>query len=422
MLPFAMDTIQLYQRLGLALAIGLLIGIERGWQEREGLPGSRAAGIRTHALIGLLGGVWGLIEKLTSSGMLGFAVLAFGITFAFFEWRENKIAKSASATGLVAALLNFALGAYAVLGDMAAAAAAAVAATVILAERNALHGFLEKLKWTELRSALLLLVMTVVLLPLLPDRTIDPWQAINPFQIWTMIILTAAVSYGGYAAVRLLGGRKGLLLAGAAGGLTTSTTVTFTFARIAKQHPSARLELLAGIAAAWAVSLLRMTAIALVFAPALALDLGRPMAFAVVIVTGAAALFYRRSASEGVESGLTLEDPFEIAVVLRFGILLVVIMVAAKLLAQTTGETGLLSLAAFSGLADVDPITLSVARLSGTSISTGVAAAAILTAAGANMVAKCVVAVLFGGFRFALPLFAVAAFAGLGAAATLLWT
>src|SRR5262249_41882723 len=212
--------------------------------------GSRAAGIRTFALIGLLGGVWGLLARAGGNVvLLGFGALGFAGWFGFFEWREAQSQGSFSATGLVAGLLAFALGAYAILGDKAAAGSAAVAATVILAERQALHGFLERLKWVELRAALILLVMTFVLLPVLPDRAIDPWGAINPYQLWLLTVLTAAISYAGYIAVKLAGARKGLLYAGATGGLVSSTTVTWTFARLAGQYPKGQSEFAAGIVA-----------------------------------------------------------------------------------------------------------------------------------------------------------------------------
>src|SRR5690242_12371341 len=128
-----MTTLDLFQRLALALAIGLLFGVERGWQERERKPGSRAAGIRTFALIGLLGGVWGLLVPLAGAVTLGFAAMGFAIGFTFFEWRETRASGGFSATGLVAGLLAFALGAYAALGNPIAAGSAAVAATFILA-------------------------------------------------------------------------------------------------------------------------------------------------------------------------------------------------------------------------------------------------------------------------------------------------
>ncbi len=415
-----MTTQELFQRLALALAIGLLIGVERGWQEREGKPGSRAAGIRTYALIGLLGGIWGLIAKSVGASVLGFAALAFAATFGFFEWRETTAAGSVSATGLVAGLLAFALGAYAVMGDMLAAGSVAVAATAILAERRLLHGFLEKLKWVELRAALMLLVMTVVLLPVLPDRTIDPWGAINPYQLWLLTILTAAISYGGYVAVRIAGGRKGLLYGGATGGLVSSTTVTWTFARLAKQQPLAQKELSAGITASWAMSLLRMSLLATILAPALAFHLAAPVAGAIAVTSLATAYFYRGSVMAGEESPLTLEDPFDLRAILRFCAMLAVVLLAAKLLSSAFGPGGVISLAAISGFADVDPITLSMAKLSRDSGVVGYAALAILTAAGTNLVAKCALAVFFGGLRFALPLIATAAVAALTAGAILI--
>ncbi len=284
------------QRVGLALAIGLLIGIERGWQQREIRDGARAAGVHTYTLIGLLGGIWGLLSTSVGPSVLGFAVVAFALPFAYFEWQQMQLEKSVSATGLIGGLLTFALGAYAVRGSMAIAAAASVGATVILAERRILHDFLQRLKWIELRAALQLLIMTVVLLPALPDRTIDPWNALNPHQIWLMTVLIAGVSYAGYISIKLAGERKGLLYAGALGGLITSTTVTWTFARLAKRDPTAQSEVMAAILAAWIVSLLRMTAIAVVIAPALAAPLIPPIGLATLVLLVPGLISYRASA------------------------------------------------------------------------------------------------------------------------------
>jgi len=184
------------QRAGLAAAIGLLMGIERGWQERQERSGWRVAGIRTYALIGILGGVCGFLARSSPLAM-GFYFFAFAIPFAVLDWRRIHRAHNFSATNLVAGLLTFALGAYATTGNMLVAGACAVVSAAVLAERRVLHGFLRRLRWVELRGALVLLVMTVVLLPVLPDRTIDPWNALNPHQIWLMTLMVGGICYLG---------------------------------------------------------------------------------------------------------------------------------------------------------------------------------------------------------------------------------
>src|SRR5512135_1835287 len=317
-----MDSYALLERLLLALAIGLLIGVERGWQDRAVKDGSRAAGVRTYALIGLLGGLSALLSAFAGNFFLGSALLAFAASLALFEWREAQVSKSASATGLIAGLLAFVLGAYAVLGDMVVAGASGIAATVILAERQVLHAFVANLKWTELRSALLLLVMSFVLLPLVPDRPVDPWGALNPRQLWLMVVVIAALSYVGYICVRLAGERAGLIYAAAAGGMVSSTTVTWTYARLSHSQPQSSMPLVAGVTTAWAVSLLRMSLIAIFLAPALAWPLLSILTLPILFLVGVDALMYRRSASTSEKSPLDLRDPFELGEVLKFGALL----------------------------------------------------------------------------------------------------
>jgi len=407
-----MSELEILQRAGLATAIGLLIGIERGWQARQARDGARVAGIRTFTLIGGLGGICGLLPGTVT---LGLCLAGFAIPFGAFEWRRAKEADNYSATGFIAGLLTFVLGAYAARGSMAVAAAGGVIVAAILAERRAMHRFLRHVKWTELRAALVLLTMTVVLLPALPDRTVDPWNALNPHQIWLMTVLVGAVSYAGYIAVRLFGGRRGLLFAAIMGGIATSTTVTWTFARLVKRNPAALAEVMAAILAAWIVSLLRMTAIAVVIAPSLLIPLAAPIGAASILLLMPAALAYRAAGKAGAQ-GLTLHDPFELPLMLRFTALLAAIMLLAKLF--SSGQPGLFALGGVSGLLDVDPITLSMARMAGTGVTPGIAVSTILIAAAANGLAKSVLAVVFGGWRLGLSLSALALLAfGAGAAA-----
>lgn len=383
------------QRAALATAIGLLVGIERGWQEREARDGSRVAGIRTHTLIAILGGICGFLSR-TSPLAISLCFLAFALPFGVLEWRRIRSSNSFSATNLVAGLLTFVLGAYATAGSMTVAAASAVVMTAVLAERRILHGFLRHLRWVELRGALILLVMTVVLLPVLPDRTVDPWNALNPHEIWLMTVLVGVVCYAGYAAVRLTGPNRGLLFGGLAGGLATSTTVTWTFARMAKRDPSLRAAVLAAILAAWVVSLLRMTGIAVAVAPSLLQPLAAPIGAAVAFLLMAALAAYYFAGRSPAHS-LTLQDPLELSLMLRFCGLLAVIMLLSKL--ATAQQGGTLALGGLSGLLDVDPITLAMARLAGNGTSLQLAAETILIAGAANGLSKAVLGQIFGGWR-----------------------
>jgi len=393
-----MNDVELLQRVSLAASIGLLIGIERGWQARQVRDGGRVAGIRTFTLIAAIGGICAL---LPGDATLGFGLAGFAVPFGLFEWRRAGLANSRSATDFIAGLLTFILGAYAVRGSMAVAGATGVLTAAILAERKVLHAFLLRLKWTELRAALVLLVMTAVLLPALPDRTVDPWNALNPHQIWLMTILVGAVCYAGYIAVRVAGERRGLLFAAIMGGIASSTTVTWTFARLVRRDAAAFAPVMAAILAAWIVSLLRMTSLAVALAPQLLAPLARPMAAASLMLLVPAALAYRAAAKGGAKD-LALQDPFDLPLLLRFTALFAAILLAAKLFGNKPSDFFLL--ASVSGLLDVDPITLSMAKMSGTGVAQSVAILTILIAAAANALAKSVLATAFGGPRLGLCL------------------
>jgi uncharacterized membrane protein (DUF4010 family) len=401
----AMDELEILRRLALAAAVGLLFGIQRGWQLRDEKAGKRVAGIRTFTLIGLTGGVCGLLAQASDGLLLALGFFGFAIAFALMELRQMQQTGSLSATNLVAELLTFALGAYAILGSMIATGATAVLAALILAERQILHGFLRRVTWPELRAALLLLVMTVVLLPVLPDRTIDPLDSVNPYEVWLMTVMIAAVSFAGYVAMRLSRSGKGLLYAGLMGGLVTSTTVTWTFAGLARRHDSLTAEAAAAILGAWLVSLLRMCAIAIAVAGALAPALLPPIgAAAAALLLPMGWCLLRGGHSR--RRALPLRNPFDLLEVLKLGALLAIILLASQAALNWFGEAGLSVLGAASGLLDVDPITLSMARMvrDGTAASYG--ASVIALAALANGVAKTALGFTVGGWRIGVILLA----------------
>jgi uncharacterized membrane protein (DUF4010 family) len=395
---------ELLTRLGLALAIGLLIGVERGWRERDQAEGERAAGLRTFALIGISGGVWAALVPALGPLPFAAAFLALAAGVTLFRWRESERLGIFGATTLVAAFLTFALGALAVSGDMAVAAAAAVATAALLAAKRWLHQWIEALTWEELRATLILLVMSFVALPMLPDRGFGPYGAINPHSLWLMTIALAGVSFIGYVSVKIVGTRYGALVAGIAGGLVSSTAATVDFARRARSDPPAARVELAGALAASSVMFLRMLVVVALFGPHLLALLVVPLGGAALILLGVSLALGTVWAGQGTEGGRSKQfhNPFELATVLRFAAVLAVIMVASKWLVALFGGRGAVGVAAVAGLADVDAITLSVTQMQGASITGFEAAAAILVAAVANSVTKTGIAFYAGTWRFGL--------------------
>lgn len=417
-------------RLSVALAIGLLIGLERGWQSREAAEGERAAGVRTHALAGLLGGVWGLIcAPYGGLGALALA-LAFSTTVAvvaFFRLREIAHEHSYGATTVFAAMLAFMLGALAALDHTLPAIAAGVAATGLLAAKNALHVWLRKLSWQELRSGLVLLVMTFILLPVLPDRTIDPWGAVNPFVLWLMTVLIALISFVGYIAVRLVGYARGVAAAGLAGGLASSTATTAALARLAALHPE-RVDTLAGGATlANAVMSVRVLVILFVANPGLAMQLAAPLLAIGLVYAIAGAFLSRRAADDGGAPFTTgadagLENPLDLPSVLKFGALLACVMTLSRIAARLSGEAGVYAVALFSGLADVDAIALTMAHSGESGINLSAAIAAILIAIASNTITKAVMGAWIGGGAMGWRLAAASLLAIAAGGATRWWT
>jgi uncharacterized membrane protein (DUF4010 family) len=396
------DLIDLATRLGLALALGFVVGLERGWKERDEGEGHRTAGIRTFSLIGLLGGIFGMLSLGGDRILIAAGFVLTGAVLAVFMWREGERQGDYSATTLIAALLTFMLGALAVLGDMAIAAGAGVATVGLLAYKRQLHGFLARVTWAELRSGLLLAAMTFIALPLLPNRALDPWGALNPHELWLITILIAAVSFLGYVAVKLVGPSRGLVLAAAVGGLVSSTVVTLTLAKLARDN-AARVPLLTGsILASGGVMLLRVLVLAGVINLSLALALTVPLLAAALFQGLAAVLLIGRDGKGGAKpEGLVHKNPFLLSEVLRFGAILAAVMLAAGIAQSIYGNSGLMAVAAISGLADVDAVTLSVAGM-GPASRAGVAA--ILIAIGVNNIAKSTYAWYAGGSRLGLML------------------
>ncbi len=398
-----MEQIELFERLGVALAAGLLVGLERGWRARAGADRERAAGLRTFGLAGLLGGICGALSVITHPVVLAAGLIAFTAAVGSFIFLQARAERNFSATGLVAAILTFALGAYAVVGEPAVAIAAAVAMTILLALRDQLHGIIRNVTWLELRAVLTLLAMTFLLLPVLPDRTIDPWNAINPSEIWLLAILIAGVSFVGYVLVRMTGDWVGIGLASVTGGLTSSTATTIALARMHRTSGSSTMLLAGGVVLAGATMMFRVLVIVFFVGPGLA---GR-LAPAIVIagltcaVAGALMMFRREKAEPaGRQPDFGLKNPFELGTALKLAALIAVVGLIASIVSGRLGDSGVFAVAALSGLADVDAVTLSLARMPGETIATDAVGLAILVAITTNTLSKTVMASWLGGKAF----------------------
>lgn len=400
--------------LGVALAIGLLVGLERGWRGRDLEEHGRAAGFRTYGLAGLLGGIGGSLATVAGGVILAATLLAFAAAFTLFHWREAERYQTVSVTGVIAGLATFGLGALAVIGPVELAIAGGVAMTVLLSLRETLHGWVARLTWEELRAVLTLLVMTFLLLPILPDRPIDPWQALVPREIWLYAILMAALSFAGYVAVRLMDPRLGIIVTAAAGGLASSTATTLTFSRLAAgaRLPRAAISVLAaGVLVSSSVMLARVGVVTFLLNPAIFATILIPlMAGIVTMLAGAAALVFLRAGrpADDPDIGMTIENPLAIGTSLRLTAFIAAVTLAARIVKDTFGQGGLYSVAAVSGLADVDAITISLSRLQ---TDTRIAATGILIAVAVNTASKAAMTLVIGGLPIGLRVGTVSALA-----------
>ncbi len=416
-----MPDLDLFSRLAVSLAIGLMVGIERGWKAREVEDHGRAAGLRTFGLSGLMGGICGVLSSQLGAQIVGIAFLAFSGAFGTFTWLEAKTKGNLSVTTLIAGMLTFLLGAMATIGEVTVAIAAAVSMTVLLALRTQLHSWLSRVTWDEIRAGLILMVMSFLLLPILPNRAIDPWGAVNLHEVWLLTIMMALISFTGYVAVRMFGDLLGIIVTAAAGGLASSTATTLTFARLGRDQPGAVNLLVGGILISGAVMALRVGVIASALNPNLLGPLAVALGTATATLGAIAMLFvFGMGARPGdhAKPKLTIANPLVVGTSIKLSAFIIVVMLAAELVQQVWGNTGVLAVAALSGIADVDAITLSMARMDTTE---QLATEAILMAVAVNTASKASMAAWVGGKAVGLRVGLASAIAIAAAASAYVW-
>ncbi|MCM2561683.1 MgtC/SapB family protein [Lutimaribacter sp. EGI FJ00015] len=393
-----MPEFEIFLRLGLALAIGLLLGLERGWHGRTEDEGDRIAGIRTFALTGMLGGVSGWLADLIAPSFPAFALLALGGLLALSYWLRLREDDDLGLTTEIALMLTFALGAASVIGEMAPVAAVAVVAAILLSMKPTLHHWVGQIERFELESLFKLALISVVILPLLPDQGYGPGEVLNPYELWWAVVIVAALSFVGYLAIRIAGARFGILATGLFGGLASSTSTTLALARLVRGDGSLSQIAAAGIVIAGSVTFLRIVALVAVFEPALVAPLVWPMV--TMAATGLAGAGLTQVFAGG-ERALHDEipeigNPLALKTALGFGAVLAVVLIAVHYLREWLGSEGVFAAAAFSGITDVDALTISVSRLIDQDLPLVDGAVAIFIAASVNTIVKAGIS-LFAG-------------------------
>lgn len=395
------DPLVLLQSLGVALGIGLLIGLERGWHERSAEDGRRVAGVRTFGLIGLTGGLMGGLAAHFGSWVLVAGLLGLSAILVASYWAASLRDNAVGITTEIASLLTFILGVTAVAGYTYTAVVSAVVITILLGMKAILHRGLLKLSEEELFATFKLLLIALVILPVLPNGDFGPWGALNPFVIGWMILLLAGLSFIGYFAIRILGSQRGLILTSVFGGIVSSTALTLVFSRLARSGSGVTAVLAIGIVIASVTLLPRVVIEVGIVNPALASELIPVLGGMLLVGFGGAMLWWRygiRLQNKDMDVEPVLKNPLELTAALRFGLLLVSIMVFARAIQHVAGDAGIYALAAISGLADVDALSLSLAKMAADAqVASSVATEAIVLAILVNTMVKAALAYVIGG-------------------------
>ena len=392
---------------GTALGIGLLIGMER-----ERRPDA-AAGLRTFALVAMLGCLFALLGEKTGGPWLlvaGLLVISGSMIASNFSAQQEE--QYRGFTSEAAIIVTYGLGAAVWFGYSTLAVMLAITTTVLLYFKAELRQFSERTTPKDINSILQFAVLSLVILPILPSEDFGPYNAINPRQVWYMVVLISGLALSGYLALRIVGARHGAALLGIFGGLASSTATTMMFSRHARDHAdlthmSAIVILIANV-----MVMIRLWLVASVVAPTLATQIA--IVFTCGIVPGVAMSLYRwKVLSDAGDLPMPeVKNPTEMRTAVSFGLLYAVVLLASAWLQDIAGSSGLYIVALVSGLTDADASVLSTLRMFNLDkVVSGDAVIAVTLALLANLIFKIGLVVSIGGgklARHALPgLFAI---------------
>ena len=387
---------QNWYRIAIALGIGLLIGIERERRKGEG-PQRAVAGMRTFAVVSLLGAV----SVILGNEVL-LAVVAAGVTLLVAIGYRRTFRGDPGLTTEIALLLTLLLGALA-MSEPPLAAGLAAGVVVLLAARSRMHHFAKRiLTEREFNDALVLAAATLVVLPLIPDRYIGPYAAINPRITWTIVVLMLAIGAAGHVALRVFGPRYGLAAAGLASGFVSSAATVSSMGERAQQNPALLRAAVAGAVLSNVSTILQMAAVLAVTSLATLRALALPLLLAGAAAITYGALFTYRAARDPADYSEDRGRAFSFRTALLFALSVSAIMFAAAAIVAWMGTPGLALAAAVTGFADAHATAVSAASLAGSqTISAAQATIPILLGLTSNTITKIVVAIVNGGGRYA---------------------
>jgi uncharacterized membrane protein (DUF4010 family) len=391
-------TVEPYSVIGLAIATlgGAAVGLEREWSGHTREPTAHFAGIRTFTLLGGLAGLagWSWAQSLQPIAIVLLAAAAGLVVVAYAAASRRHV----DGTTETAALVVLAAGALAGLGYIVLASAVFSLTTLLLIEKTRLHGAIARLDDAGLRAGVLFAVMAVVILPLLPRGPFGPLGGIRPRQLWLFVLLFSGLSFAGYIARRVFGSERGYSVAGLIGGFISSTAVTFTFARTSRSEHDASFPLAVGVVAACTVMNLRILVATAVLRTDLAIAL-IPYLLAPFLV-GAAFVLFGLTRGEEKADVQPPSNPLEVVSALQMAILFQVVLFAVYAVRSYWGDVGMLWSGAILGFADVDALTISMAKSAEGQIPLTVAARAIAIGVVSNTVLKILLAIAVGRKRF----------------------
>jgi uncharacterized membrane protein (DUF4010 family) len=407
----------LFQRFGVALLLGILVGLEREHAMlRE--ETRHYGGLRTFALIALAGAAAAMLAQEVTSWFLpaGFLMVGALILAAYVI---SAMRGDEGLTTEIAGLLVFLTGALVYWGHVELGAALAVAITALLTLKPKLQALVARFSTEDIYATLEFGIITAIILPILPDQTFGPLDVLNPRHIWLMVVLSSGITFLGYVLLKFVGTQQGIPLAGLLGGLASSTAVALGFSKQSKDEDPSLTPLFAlAILVASTTMFPRVLVETSVVNPVLAEMLAIPLLITAGVGYAICGfMWWRHRTSDQEKKEVAATNPFELTSALQFGVLFAVILFVAKAAQVYLGDVGVYLSSIISGFTDVDAITLSMARLSGTSVSPTVAAHAVMLAALSNTFAKGTMAFALGSQalrRYVVLMFGIIFLVGIG--------